>query len=285
MQSWNDCVNVLQHLRLQEVKLLPGEEWTDVVAAWRFVLMRRGAAYWLSVGNTRSLAESEMILAAPGVKATLRASQIGEVVFCAFSFAPDLFSGFFTLAERHFFETGGEEGFRDVQFLPSTHPATQQFASLAESSSPPDSVTQRAGALRLAAMVFDEQLSGSAATASTGAGAAHRFEQLIARMADTEFMNHSPEQLARLCGCSQRHFNRLFHEHFKTSPRTRQTELRLHKARQLLVGTDARISQVCFESGYRNVGLFNNLFKKRFGMTPSECRRRAEKMDGLGQPV
>jgi AraC-like DNA-binding protein len=270
---------------MQEVRLLPGEEWADAAVAWRFVLMRHGAAYWLSSGIARSLAESEMILAAPGVKATIRASQIGEVVFCAFNFAPDLFCGFLTLAERHFFETGGDEGFRDIQFLPSTHPATQQFAALTESCSTPGSLTHRAAALSLAATVFDEHMSRHAAPASLGTGASQRFEQIIARMADAEFMNHSPEQLAHLCGCSQRHFNRLFHKHFKTSPRMRQTELRLLKARQLISGTDARITQAAFESGYHNVGLFNTLFKKRFGMTPSECRRRAAKRGGQNQPL
>ena len=112
---------------------------------------------------------------------------------------------------------------------------------------------------------------------SLGTSASRRFERLITQMTDTEFINRSPEQHAQLCGCSLRHFNRLFREHFGASPRARQTELRLIKAWQILASTDtnARIAQVASDVGYRNVGLFNTLFKDRFGMTPSECREQA----------
>ena len=260
---------------MQEIKLLPGQEWTDATVAWRFVLMRRGAAYWLSAANSRSLAESEMILAAPGVTVTLRASQLGEVVLYSFNFAPDLLCGFFTPAERHFLQTGGLEGFRDVEFIPSTHPAAQQFSRLTESGSRPGSLAQRVGALNLAATVFDQALSRHTAAAMPGTGVSRRFTQLITQMADAELINYSPEQLARLCGCSQRHFSRLFRKRFGVSPRAHQTELRLLRAGQFLRDTESRIAQVACESGYPNLSLFNSLFKKRFGVTPSQYRRNA----------
>jgi len=63
--------------------------------------------------------------------------------------------------------------------------------------------------------------------------------------------------------------------------RSRQTELRLLKARQLLSDSTAKIIEVAFESGYRNLSLFNSLFKRRFGVTPSECRAKAKKNGAL----
>ena len=72
---------------------------------------------------------------------------------------------------------------------------------------------------------------------------------------------------------SPRHLNRLFREHLGVSVRAKQTELRLLKASQLLRETDAKIVNVALESGYRNLSLFNAMFKKRFRMTPSLWRR------------
>jgi AraC-like DNA-binding protein len=95
-------------------------------------------------------------------------------------------------------------------------------------------------------------------------------------MPDVELIHHSPAELARLCGCSSRHFNRMFWKQFGSSVRSRQTELRLLRARQLLSNTEGKIVQVAFDSGYRNVSLFNSLFKRRFGVTPSQWRRDSQ---------
>ncbi len=268
-------VKVPQHLQLEEIKVPPGQEWTDPAAVWHFLHLTRGAAYWLGNDRTRSLTEGEMIIIAPTVRGAVRASQIGEVTLHAFNFAPDLLCGLFTLAERHFFESGGGEFLNNVQFLPSTHPANRQFVSLVESGLKPNSLAQRIEALSLIAAVFDRNLARHYTPVSLDTTALNRFHQLITQMPDSEIINHSPEQLARLCGCSPRHFNRLFRKHFGASARARQTELRLLKARQLLCDTEAKVIEVATDSGYRNLSLFNALFKKRFGMTPSGWRRKA----------
>ena len=56
--------------------------------------------------------------------------------------------------------------------------------------------------------------------------------------------------------------------------RARQIELRLLHARQLLANSDDKIINVAYDSGYRHLGLFNAMFKKRFGVTPSEWRQQ-----------
>jgi len=74
--------------------------------------------------------------------------------------------------------------------------------------------------------------------------------------------------------CSPRHFSRLFRAEFGVPLRKRQTELRLQRARQLLADANAKILKVAYESGYRHLGQFNAMFKKRFGVTPSEWRQQ-----------
>ena len=42
----------------------------------------------------------------------------------------------------------------------------------------------------------------------------------------------------------------------------------------MLADSDAKIINVAHESGYRHLGLFNAMFKKRFGLTPSKWRKQ-----------
>ena len=240
-------MKTLGHLLIEEIKLQPGHEWMDASGAWHFVRVHRGAAYWLGAAETRPLVEGEMLVVAPDASGSVRASQIGEVVLHGFSFAPHLLCGFFTLAEGHFFETvAGKSG--KIRFLPSTHPATQRFTAIAAHAAR-HNLSERAGVLEIVTAVFDDEMARHRPPASLSTTALSRFKQLITQMPDAEIINHSPEELARLCGCSPRHFNRLFRAHFAVSARARQTELRLLKARQLLCSTNEKIIQVALNCG------------------------------------
>ena len=273
----------LSQLLIEQIRLQPGQEWPVAGGAWRFARVQSGAAYWLGAERTRSLAEGELIVFGPKVQGSVRASQISEVVLHTFHFAPDLLSGFFTMAERHFFETAAANQFCEAQFLPSTHPAVQQLAEILAAPDESQTLIHRAELLALIVSIFNGELSRHRLPAPRSMSAEFRFQQLISKMPDTEFINHTPEELARLCGCSPRHFSRLFQHHFGTSARERQSELRLLKAKRLLAESGEKIIQVALECGYRNVSLFNSMFKERFDMTPSEFRRKASKKSGIAQ--
>jgi AraC family transcriptional regulator of adaptative response / DNA-3-methyladenine glycosylase II len=99
---------------------------------------------------------------------------------------------------------------------------------------------------------------------------------MIGQVREAELTASSLEDLAGRLGCSERHFSRLFREEFGVSFCQRQIELRLLRARQLLSNPDTKIIHVAYDSGYRHLGLFNSMFKKRFGITPSESPRLRE---------
>jgi hemolysin activation/secretion protein/AraC-like DNA-binding protein len=267
----------LNQLFLEAIKLAAGEEWMDGPGAWRLVRVQSGAAYWLSDGNNRPLAEGEVLIVPPQAEGLVRASQIGDVLLHGFKFSPDMLCGFFTLTERDFLEARGRSAAGDVQFLPSTHPVAQQFAAMVPALAAARPLPLRVTALGLVAAVFDGEMAQHRPLQVRGSTAQERFEKMIVRMPETEIINHTPEELARLCGCSPRHFNRLFREQFGVSARARQTELRLLKSRQLLAGSDDKIINIAVASGYRNLSLFNSLFKKRFGQTPSQWRKSSAK--------
>jgi AraC-like DNA-binding protein len=258
---------------MEEIRLQPGQEWMDGAVLWRFLRLTGGAAYWLGDPRSRALVEGELLVIPPGAKGVVRASQLNEVVLHGFGFDPDSLCGLFTLGDRHSFQNGGGKPW-EVRFLPSTHPAAQRFAALAAGAAKNGELALRAEALLIVAEVLDDEMAQLHPHSSPNSAARHRFEEFIAQMPDSEIIHQTVAGLARLCGCSPRHFNRLFRRRFGDSIRARQTELRLINARQLLGTTDARISEIALASGYRNVSLFNSLFKRRFGMTPSEWRRQ-----------
>jgi AraC-like DNA-binding protein len=247
------------------------------------VRLRSGTAYWLDVANPRSIAPGELLVLAPNIKAVVRASQLGEAVLNWFPFDPHLLCGFFTVEERHWFESGADGTIRPIQFLPSNHPISLDMTALLVRNPPAPEIIQRGEALVLALRVLTQNMPSPAPTSSRSAAARERFFQVISRMPDTELIEHSSEELARLCGCTARHFNRLFRARFGESPRARQTELRLLKARQLLDTSVQAVAQIAADCGYRSLSLFNSLFKRRFGMSPSEWRQSAAKRWALPQ--
>lgn len=275
-------MSICGHLGLEEVSLRPGAEWSDPAGGWRFVRMSRGVAYWLSVALNRELTEGEVVVAKPGARGCVRASQLNEAHFHCCHFQPDLLTGLLTLAERHYFENVAPRTRPPVEFLPAAHPAAKLFAELVAQEASQSGLFQRAKLLDLLAALFGEDLQQHQRPPRATTDAKQRFVQLIKQMSDQEVILYTTPQLAELCGLSVRHFSRLFREHFGTSPRAKQIQLRLAKARQLLGSSDDKVLNVALDSGFRSLGLFNTLFKRHCGMTPSEWRLK-QRRNGNGQ--
>ena len=89
-----------------------------------------------------------------------------------------------------------------------------------------------------------------------------------------DLIQSSLHDMAERLNCSKRQFGRVFRREFGMPLRARQIELRLQRAQQLLVDSDAKITNVAYDCGYRHLGLFNAMFKKRFGVTPSQWREQ-----------
>jgi hypothetical protein len=226
-------VNHFGHLRVRQRSLQPGEEWLSHDGLWHFIRLSSGIAYWLGLPRNRSLNAGELLVMSPVVTGTLRASQICEAVLHEFSFSPDLLFGFLTLDERRFFEDGEAGDRRHVRFLPSTHAASQRFAAMTERGGKCHSLAERAEVIGILAAVFDRGISEASLKSWAGASAQTRFEELMSTLPDIEMLNNTPGELAAFCGCSLRHFNRLFKKRFGVSARARQSQLRALTVKQL----------------------------------------------------
>jgi AraC-like DNA-binding protein len=236
--------------------------------------LHAGAAYWLGAGRSRPIAEGEVWVVAPGSKALVRASVLNEVVCHGFALDPNLLYGFFTLAEQYCFQravsTMGE-----VRFFPSTDATARRFAELVASWPDAQSLAHRVGLLGIIAAAFQDILVEPSVAKPRLTAAANRFQELIVQLPASELMNYTVHQLAELCRCSPRQFSRLFKARFGTSARVRQTELRLLRARELLSTSKEEVRRVALGCGYRNLSLFNSLFRRRFGLTPTDWREQS----------
>jgi AraC-like DNA-binding protein len=182
-------------------------------------------------------------------------------------------SGLLTMAERQHFDRLGSKPLQPIRFLPAGHPLAKQFADLCAQIDSQNGLLLRCQMLELIGKVFARELTPADKLEAATLSATKRIKVLLEHLTEEEFLNASADELGAYCGCSLRHFSRLFLQHFGVSLRSRQTEMRLVKARRLLAETDSRVMTVAATCGYRHLGVFNALFKKRFGMTPTEWRR------------
>ncbi len=82
----------------------------------------------------------------------------------------------------------------------------------------------------------------------------------------------SLEKVARECGFSKYYFSRIFKKYTGKTFKTYLIDLRINKAKDLLLNSELPISQICYEIGFNDLSHFNRVFKKKVGCSPSEFR-------------
>ena len=82
------------------------------------------------------------------------------------------------------------------------------------------------------------------------------------------------ETLADRLGVTSRHLRRLFSKHLGASPLAVAHTQRLHFAKNLIDQTSLSMRDISVASGFGSVRRFNDTFKKTYGRTPGELRRR-----------
>lgn len=91
---------------------------------------------------------------------------------------------------------------------------------------------------------------------------------LLSSLADSVSLNEA----ARAACLSPFHFHRAFQSAFGTTPHRYAVRYRLERARHLLTASDRSITDVCYETGFESLGSFSSLFRRTYGIAPSECR-------------
>lgn len=82
----------------------------------------------------------------------------------------------------------------------------------------------------------------------------------------------SLSELAQLAGVSRRQIERLFLVHLDTSPARFYLELRLERARHLLLQTNLQIVEVSNACGFASASHFSRCYRKHHGLLPNQER-------------
>jgi transcriptional regulator GlxA family with amidase domain len=106
-----------------------------------------------------------------------------------------------------------------------------------------------------------------------------RLSQVIREMEQNIEEPISPATLAADVGMSTRQLERLFRRYLNRSPKRYYMELRLGKARNLLMQTDMTIINVALACGFTSPSHFSKCYRAQYGTTP--YRERGAK---AGQP-
>lgn len=96
----------------------------------------------------------------------------------------------------------------------------------------------------------------------------------VERMRTTLDAPLSVEEIAASLGISVRQLERLFKEHLGATPKRHYLEMRLERARSLLLQTEMSIIEVAVASGFQSAGHFTRAYHQAYGVTPREQRGR-----------
>lgn len=86
----------------------------------------------------------------------------------------------------------------------------------------------------------------------------------------------SPSEIARSLGISTRQLERLFGKYLNASPKKYFMEMRLDRARNLLLQTEASVTDVALACGFENPGHFSRVYRTRFGVTPYQQKNKID---------
>lgn len=107
---------------------------------------------------------------------------------------------------------------------------------------------------------------------SERAGSSARLAEALALMQANLAEPLSTEDIANLVGVSRRQLERLFKQHLDALPARWYLELRLQRARQLLLQSSQSILQVGLSCGFASGAHFSNAYRSFFGRTPRDER-------------
>lgn len=115
-----------------------------------------------------------------------------------------------------------------------------------------------------------------------------KIEQAKIIMNENVFRDIDPEELAMQLNISYSWFRKVFKDYTGYAPAKYFQELKLRKAKQLLIGTSHSVKEISYMLNYKSTEHFFSLFKKHTGFTPMEYRsfgRETEVTDEMVKSV
>ena len=95
---------------------------------------------------------------------------------------------------------------------------------------------------------------------------------------EADYMNGiTVSEIAKLLNLERSYFSTIFKKSVGIPPQQYLNEFRLNKAAKLLIGQHFSVSEAAYATGYTDIVNFSRMFKKQFGMSPSEYKKSESK--------
>ena len=273
-----------EHLALRLVRLKSSEKWIHKANGLSFVFPNGGTGKYVSQGVTQRLL--------PGDVLVLNGTPAGEGALCA-NESSELVFWFFAVNLEHLFPLFASneicllqnvtEGFKGTKVYGASTPLAGECHRLLAAVPPQFNLDHRSQLLRVAAAILSVEFKSAQHSRVGFVGGEEHMVQVFEKLSANELLSSSVGELAARFGCSRRHLNRLFHQHFGLSVAAMKMEMRLLKAVSLLRDPNTKVINVAEQSGFNHLGLFNTCFKRRFGASPGRWRKISAQAGG--QPV
>lgn len=101
-----------------------------------------------------------------------------------------------------------------------------------------------------------------------------RMKRILEKIESSYSDNLTIQEMADLVGVSQPHFMKYFKQTMGIPFVQYLNEYRLLMAGRFLLVSQEEVLTIAMATGFDNISYFNRIFKKRFGMTPGEYRKR-----------
>jgi AraC-like DNA-binding protein len=263
-----------EYLTLRLVRLKPSEKWVHTATGLSFIFLKEGSGRYVSPEATHVLAPGDLLVlnGPPKEEGGFFADGRVEMVF-----------RFFTASIEHLFPLFAAEEVCRLQDVAEVFKRTRLYAAasplagechrLLADVPPQFGLEHRSQLLRVAAAVLTVEFSTAQPHRIGFVRAEKHLTQVFETLSANDLLSLSVGELAGKFGCSKRHLNRLFHQHFGISVAALRMEMRLLKAASLLRNPDTKIINVAEECGFNHLGLFNTCFKRRFGASPGQWRK------------
>jgi AraC-like DNA-binding protein len=164
------------------------------------------------------------------------------------------------------------EGFKGTKLYGASSPLAGECHRLLAEVPPQFNLDHRSRLLRVVADILSVEFKNAQPCRIGFVRAEEHLIQVFEKLSANELLSLSVGELAARFGCSRRHLNRLFHQHFGFCVAAMRMEMRLLKAASLLRDPDTKVINVAEQCGFNHLGLFNTCFKRRFGASPGQWR-------------
>jgi AraC-like DNA-binding protein len=270
------------YLALQLVRLRGPETWEAQGDGLYLVFPQGGAGKYLSEVITQDLGPGDVLVVNGTSGGKVCASNKGELVFRCFSLCFEHMFPLFANEEISHLQTVSQ-AFKGAKLYSSSTALAGECHRLLGDVSSRFNLDHRIQLLRVFAAILDLEFKTARPKRDGFVRADEHMVRVFERLSTREMLELSVGDLADKFGCSRRHLNRLFHEHFGVSVAALRMEMRLLKAASLLRVPDTKVINVAEECGFNHLGLFNTCFKRRFGASPGQWRKTSAQAES--QPV